>query len=296
MKRTGVILTALILSTLLHGCGSAPAKIRTGAAGEATPWTHLEVRNDPADFQFAIVSDRTGSRRSGIFAAAVGKLNILQPEFVMCVGDLIEGYTEDREALARQWDEFDSLVAELEMPFFYLPGNHDITNAVMIDVWNERFGRSWYHFVYHDVLFLCLNSEDPPRAAGADSLGIEQLEWVERVLRKNRKTRWVCVFVHKPMWERGSVGNWERLEALLEGRDYTVFAGHLHTYGKTVRNEMRHYRFATTGGSSNLAGVEAGRFDHVVWVTMTDEGPLLANLMLDGIFGDDPPHEASPGR
>ena len=40
---------------------------------------------------------------------------------------------------------------------------------------------------------------------------------------------------------------------------------------------------ATTGGSSTLSGVPEGRFDHFVWVTMTEKGPVLANLLLDGV-------------
>ncbi len=112
------------------------------------PWTHLDLVNDPENFQFAIVTDRTGGHRAGVFPDAMGKLNLLQPEFVLSVGDLIEGYSGDRSVLDTEWDEFIGFVEELDMPFFYLPGNHDISNPVMAEVWEERFGRSYYHFVY----------------------------------------------------------------------------------------------------------------------------------------------------
>ncbi|MCH7944837.1 MAG: serine/threonine protein phosphatase, partial [Armatimonadetes bacterium] len=58
------------------------------------PWTHLDLVNDPENFQFAIVTDRTGGHRAGVFPDAMRKLNLLQPEFVMSVGDPVEGYTE----------------------------------------------------------------------------------------------------------------------------------------------------------------------------------------------------------
>ena len=29
-----------------------------------------------------------------------------------------------------------------------------------------------------------------------------------------------------------------------------------------------------------------GEFDHVAWITMTDDGPIMANLMLDGIWDE----------
>jgi hypothetical protein len=121
------------------------------------PWNHLNVYNDSETFQFAIVTDRTGGNRSGIFPTAINKLNLLMPEFVMSVGDLIQGYTEDIDELNRQWDEFDGFIDDLKVPFFYVPGNHDITNKVMADLWEKRLGKAYYNFIYKDVLFLCLN-------------------------------------------------------------------------------------------------------------------------------------------
>ncbi len=92
------------------------------------PVSHLRLNNDPADFQFVIVSDRTGGHRAEVFSQAVEQINLLQPEFVVCVGDLIEGYTADRQMMAREWREFQGYVSRLQMPFFYLPGNHDLAN------------------------------------------------------------------------------------------------------------------------------------------------------------------------
>jgi hypothetical protein len=40
---------------------------------------------------------------------------------------------------------------------------------------------------------------------------------------------------------------------------------------------------ATTGGGSDLRGVAFGELEHITWVTMTDEGPQVAHLELDGI-------------
>ena len=72
----------------------------------------------------------------------------------------------------------------------------------------------------------------------------------------------------------------------------TFFAGHLHNYRKVVENGRSLYRLATTGGLSELTGADDGRFDHIVWVTMTEEEPIIANILLDGIWADDPVIEA----
>src|SRR5207249_742547 len=98
---------------------------------DRNPWTNLKLNNDPREFRFAIISDRTGGHRPQIFSKAIERLNLLQPEFVVSVGDLIEGYTEEKEKMETQWKEFRSYVKQLQMPFFYVPGNHDIANPIM---------------------------------------------------------------------------------------------------------------------------------------------------------------------
>ncbi|RLD68525.1 MAG: hypothetical protein DRI95_02725 [Bacteroidetes bacterium] len=250
------------------------------------PWTSLNLNNDPAKFQFAIVTDRTGGHRPGIFMDAVHKLNLLQPEFVMSVGDLIEGYTTDIVELNRQWDEFDSFVQQLEMPFFYLPGNHDITNQVMEDLWKKRLGQTYYHFVYKDILFLMLNSEDQRLGAGQGTISEPQYKYIEQTLSKNTDVKWTLLFMHQPLWHQTDTEYWKNVEELLAKRKHTVFVGHEHRYVKTERNNGKYFVLATTGGYSPLRGTELGEFDHVVWVTMTKKGPIIANLQLEGIFDE----------
>src|SRR5947208_2429233 len=111
------------------------------------PWTSARLNNQPGEFQFAVISDRTGGHRAKVFSQAVARLNLLQPEFVLSVGDLIEGGNKKPEQLAREWEEFDGYVKQLQMPFFYVPGNHDVGNKTTDGVWQKRLGRRHYHFV-----------------------------------------------------------------------------------------------------------------------------------------------------
>ena len=284
LRFAGVL--SLALAIFVGTAATHPESSEKGAELRIThgvnPWTHLDLRNDPHHFQFAIVTDRTGGHRPGVFEDAVTKLNLLQPEFVVSVGNLIEGYTEDLEQLHAEWREFEGFVEQLEMPFFYVPGNHDISNPVMAKEWARRFGASYYHFVYRDVLFLCLNTEDqPPR-----NLSEEQITFVADGLAEHPDVRWTLVFMHEPLWDYERDTGFRRVEELLQGQPYTVFAGHYHTYTKHVRNDRNYFVLATTGGGSSLRGPMFGEFDHVVWVTMTDRGPRIANLMLEGIWDE----------
>ena len=251
------------------------------------PWNNLNLNNNPATFQFAIVTDRTGGHRPGVFLDGVQKLNLLQPEFVMSVGDLIEGYTEDTARLNWEWKQFNGFIDSLRMPFFYTPGNHDITNKVMEDKWKELFGKTYYHFTYKDVLFLCLNSEDNYRGAGRGTIDDKQYEYIKKTLNENGDVLWTLVFMHQPLWNQNETKRWKDVERLLESRKHTVFVGHNHRYRKYSRNNGKYFILATTGGGSQLRGPTFGEFDHVVWVTMTDKGPILANLLLEGIWHED---------
>ena len=118
-------------------------------------------RND--DFNFVVLSDRTGLARPGVFERAVSITNLMRPKFAIQVGDTIEGYTTEPAVLEQMWKEFDGIVGELEVPYYRVPGNHDVGNLVMREEWLRRHGALHYHFRYQDVLFLVLDTQDPPQ-------------------------------------------------------------------------------------------------------------------------------------
>jgi hypothetical protein len=172
------------------------------------------------------------------------------------------------------------------MPFFYVPGNHDTGAAEAAKVWKERLGRNYYHFVYRNVLFLLLDSDDQTAAPG--SLGKDQVAYARKAVADNPGVRWTIVAVHRPLWtlKDGTTNGWAEVEQALAGRRYTVFCGHIHEYRKYVRNGQNHYQLATTGGVSLMRGIEHGEFDHIVWVTMKNDGPVLANILVDSIHNE----------
>jgi hypothetical protein len=85
---------------------------------EKKPWTYEKVNDHKNKFNFVVVTDRTGGERKGIWEKGIEKINLMQPAFVVSVGDLINGYTEDLSKIDQEWSEFNSFVKKLEMPFF----------------------------------------------------------------------------------------------------------------------------------------------------------------------------------
>lgn len=235
-------------------------------------------------FHFAVVADRTGGQRHGVFPRAVNALNLLRPELVMSVGDMIEGYTANERIVSGQWDAMEKDLAALKAPFYYTAGNHDISNPAMGRMFMQRYGKPFYSFVHRQVLFIVLNSEQRHVEGGFEA----QQEFLARTLAEHDGVRWTFVFFHQPVWRHREGPQWWRDAAkLLERRDHTVFAGHWHQYAKKVRGRSNYYTLATTGGGSDLSGPESGSFDHVVWVSVTPQGPVVANVLLDGVLPDD---------
>lgn len=291
-----------------------------GAESEGLPWTSLEALDAEARFHFVVVSDRTGGHRPGVWQDAMDKIDLVQPAFVVSVGDLIEGYTEDRRQLEREWDEIDRMIGTLDSPFFYVPGNHDYSNEVMAALWAERLGASYYSFTYKGALFIVLNSAlfDRDGLAGYGKRGgdwaeeqAKQLGWLDQTLKANKGARWTFLFMHRPFWletfvrpgededvpatgpwpkHTQSPSEWGKVEAMLGSRPYTFLSGHEHVYNYEETPGVPHQHritLASTGGVSADRGVDYGEFDHFLWITMTDEGPVIANMLLDGVLPAD---------
>jgi hypothetical protein len=286
------VIAGLIVAAVAYAAGTMRSENTPRAddvAGKA-PWTSQNFNNDGDTFRYAIVSDRTGGHRAGIFSRAINYLNLMQPEFVLSVGDLIEGYSDKVPAIEGMWKEFDSYISKLTVPFFHVPGNHDTANTTMTNYWKQKFGKLYYHFVYKNVLFLCAHTEDfPENTKQAVRISPEQIAYFDKVLKDNPNVRWTIVNLHRPIWNNANADEvgFIQFEQLLQGRKYTMFAGHEHHYQKVVRHGMNYYQLATTGGGSKLRGVTYGEFDHITWITMKKDGPVIANVLLSGILPED---------
>lgn len=247
------------------------------------PWSNLNFNNNSRNFHFVVMPDHTGAHRPGILKKGIDRINLMQPEFVVNIGDMIEGYTQDLKELNTEWGEFNNEISQLKMPFFYVAGNHDYSNPVMASFWQQHFGADYYYFIYKNVLFLCLNTEDGTTSFAKADFSDKQFAFIEKVLSENPNVDWTMVFMHQPLWLSPSAKNWQKTEKLLAGRKHSVFTGHLHQYALHTRNNSDYFVLSTMGGVNTLRGKRYGEFDHFLWVTMTTEGPSYANVMLDGV-------------
>lgn len=282
---------------------------------DSVPRSEQPFDDPDGRFRFVIHSDLTGSEREGIFEVAVAQINLLRPEFIISVGDLIAG-TDDRADVDEQWDRYARRVGKAQAPVFYVGGNHDLLGVAMREAWEERHGPRYYHFVYKDTLFLVLDTEDhsPERfeeiarlraeayeVAASDGWGAfaltpyallpesdagavsaQQSEYFQEVLARYPDVRWTFVFMHKAPWLREDQVPFAELEAALDGRPYTVFHGHKHAYQYQQRQGADYIQLATTGGVFLPANGRS--MDQLVLVTVDEQGVDIANLLMAGIL------------
>jgi hypothetical protein len=313
------VIPSLILLVFISSCGNQPSvksPFEHSLVAGPTPWSSTNFNDDPDQFTFAIISDLNGGEREGIFSIAVEQINMLHPEFVLSVGDLIDGGTEDKVQLEKEWESFDNRASKFNSPFFHLGGNHDLTNVVMREFWQNRYGPRYYHFKYKNILFLMMDSEDYEEErmqeiylARAKAIEImdgpnpelypstayysmeerktgevsnAQNEYFEKVLAENPDVDWTFVFMHKPVWMRPTGNNLDRIESALVSRPYTVINGHVHDYSYKERHNRDYLTLGTTGGSQNRNG--KGAYDHITLVTMKNGEPSIINLKMEGIL------------
>ena len=310
----------LLLLAFVAGCtsGRMPSAVvfSHDLTGDTAPWTHENFDTADDQFTFAVFSDLYGGERDRIFGIAMAQLDLLRPELILSVGDLIDGGTENRSQLTKEWNAFDAKVSVTRAPAFYVGGNHDLTNLTMREVWTERYAARYYHFIYNNVLFLVLDSEDfddqrmqevyKARAISLEILAGDQPEkWTEsayynmpermtgtvraaqaayfkKIIAENPQVRWTFLFMHKPVWRDANAKEFQALEAALSDRPYTVINGHFHSYSLTERNGRDYIHLATTSGGQNPADDMA--FDHVTLVTVAEGEPSIVNLRMDGIL------------
>jgi hypothetical protein len=319
LRQPLMVLTLLLLITACAAKTPTEPEIAVfhhDIAGAAVPWTDNAFDNSKDKFTFAIFSDLTGGEREGVFALAVEQLRLLRPELIIGVGDLIDGVGEDHAQLTEEWESFDQRAMRARAPLFHVGGNHDLSGEDLWEIWEERYAKRYYHFVYKNALFLVLDTEDNTpefqrhmfkkrneaiaifnadgRQAFSESeygqlqerksgrIGSEQAAYFQNVIAQYPKVRWTFVFMHKPAWERLDEENFSTIESALSDQPYTVFYGHLHSYLYEQRLGRDYIRLGTTGGSHVADDTMA--FDHVSMVTVADEGVDIANLRMSGIF------------
>jgi hypothetical protein len=237
----------------------------------------------PADkvVHFAVIGDRTGDHQPGVYEEAVAEIERLRPDFVVTVGDMIEGYSQDTVLLNKQWDEYFKIVKPFTTPVYFTPGNHDITYSAQEPVYRERVGEPYHSFDVDGIHFVSL---DVSRWEASDQLPKEQLDWLTNDLVKNQSAAYKIVIFHKPFWYNSlASGKPDTLHSLFVKYGVNaVFNGHFHQYFSATYDGIKYTTFSSSGGG--LSSDSTGLGYSFGWVTADSSGLHINPIKLGSVM------------
>jgi 3',5'-cyclic AMP phosphodiesterase CpdA len=211
-----------------------------------------------------------------------------------------------------EFDTLQQVLTELSLPVFYVPGEHDVLEDDG-QSYLQRFGKGtqgagWYSFDQGGVHFIGLVNVVNLKAGGLGTLGTEQLEWLEKDVKRLTSSTPIVVFAHIPLWSVYPEWGWgtddsaRALSYLKRFGSVSVLNGHIHQVMQKVEGHITFHTAMSTAfpqpapGSAPSPGpmkVEADRLKNVLGLTqvsfhgvnhpiaVTDvplEGPVLASI------------------
>ncbi len=211
--------------------------------------------------------------------AAIGKIKAApeQPSFVLHTGDLTH------LSKPAEFDTLQQVLGELSMPVFYVPGEHDVLEDDGKS-YRQRFGKGtqgagWHSFDQGGIHFIGLVNVVNLKAGGLGSLGAEQLEWLEKDVKRLKSSTPIVVFAHIPLWSVYPAWGWgtddsaQALAYLKRFGSVSVLNGHIHQVMQKVEGHVSFHTAMSTAfpqpapGSAPSPGpmkVEADRLKKVL--------------------------------
>ena len=241
-------------------------------------------------FSFILVGDRTGSDSQSwqIFDRAIDEINLLRPDFVIMIGDIIENLPSRTGSIQSLWVEAFEHLKQFKMPFFIVPGNHDIWNRQSYQTWKQNLGNTYYSFSYKGCRFIILNSEEV-HITGEIGFGEKQLSFLKEEIQRYHQARQLFLFFHQPVWlpSEKDKYHWTEIESLLDETNYSVFAGHLHLLASKTHQGHRYLIAGPTGGKMRLArNPGLGFMHHYTWITVENDSSYIAFIEPGKIYDE----------
>ena len=149
---------------------------------------------EPAEFRFALLGDRTGEARLGVWEQVWREAALEEPAFVLTVGDTIEDL-HDVQAEA-QWREVKKgLEAYKRFPLYLTPGNHDIWSELSERLFRQHAGHPPHYSFDHDQAHFTILDN-----SRSDELSADELDFLEQDLRAHATASVKFIVSHRPSW------------------------------------------------------------------------------------------------
>lgn len=239
------------------------------------------------DFHFSILGDRTGGATPQIYGRVWREVAMLQPDFLINVGDTIEGGNDAKAE--SEWTAIKPVWGRMQGPKqYFTAGNHDIWSSESERIYIAQTGfQPYYSFDYQNAHFTVL---DNSRQRELDD---QQLQFLEKDLVANQNKSPKLVFFHKPFWiQRFKAGETDfPLHRLAKQYGVTyVVSGHGHQFVHMKRDGVGYMEVGSSGGNMRGPlirgeGFRQGMFYHHIWARVKGGRLTLTVKEIDGAMG-----------
>ena len=208
-----------------------------------------------------------------------------KPAFVLSVGDTIQGL---KDATAEsEWRQVKPVWTRFRIPFFLVPGNHDIWSDSSQAVYEKETGRKpSYSFDWQNAHFTVLDNSRSLQLSAA------QMAFLERDLAAQRNRQPKFVVFHQPFWLLPlKLGNSELpFHKLMKQYGVSVVvSGHVHQLSRMERDGVTYLVVGSSGG--HLRGhdpkteFEKGWFFHHLTVDVSGASVRMTVKEIGAPFG-----------
>jgi 3',5'-cyclic-AMP phosphodiesterase len=210
------------------------------AAGGVVAYT-----SSRSEFHFVILGDRTGGAVPGVYEESWRETDRDRPDFVISVGDTIEG--GDDLTVDAEWQQIIHMLAPYRRyRLFLTPGNHDVWSVASAQAFEKYSKRPLhYSFDYRQAHFTVLDN------SRSDTMPAEELAYLQKDLQIHQKQPVKFIISHRPSWILQVVlGNPDfPLHRLAKryGVKY-VIAGHVHEMLHFEVDGITYLSIASSGG------------------------------------------------
>ena len=184
---------------------------------------------------------------------AIDRINALPtpPAFILHTGDI------SHLSKAAEFDMVDQMLKGASAKdVFFVPGEHDVLTDNGKD-YLDRYGKAsqgggWYSFEKNGVHFIGLVNVMNLKAGGLGTLGPEQLEWLEKDVKRLKSSTPIVVFAHIPLWAVYPEWGWgtedstQALSYLRRFGSVTVLNGHIHQTMQKVEGNIKFHTATST--------------------------------------------------
>ena len=221
---------------------------RAEAATAVSSFTFLQISDSHVGFDKAANPNALGTLQE-----AITKVKAIpnKPAFMLHTGDITH------LSKPAEFDNAAQVIGTSGLNVHYVPGEHDLLDDDQGKAYRDRYGKNtkgagWYSFNQNGVHFIGLVNVVNLKAGGLGSLGTEQLEWLEKDVKRLTSSTPIVVFAHIPLWSVYPEWGWgtddsERALAHLKRfGSVSVLNGHIHQVMQKVEGHVSFHTAMST--------------------------------------------------